>query len=195
MAEALIGGNEKRKIVIVDYDPRWPEKFQEHARIIERALGKNALAIEHVGSTSVPELAAKPIIDILVVVQDSALEASYLPALVEAGYVLRVRELDWHQHRMFRTQVLDVHVHVFSAGCVEIRRQLAFRDRVRSSAEDRSLYESVKRKLAQEDWPDMNAYARAKSDVVEQIIIRASREVGNGQRPIVAIGQGDCSKC
>jgi GrpB-like predicted nucleotidyltransferase (UPF0157 family) len=179
MDEILIGGNEKREIVIVDYDPHWPEKFQEHARIIERALGKNALAIEHVGSTSVPKLAAKPIIDILVVVKDSALEGSYLPALMEAGYVLRVREPDWHQHRMFRTPGRDVHVHIFSAGCVEIRRVLAFRDRLKSSAEDRSLYESVKRTLAKEDWPDMNAYAQAKSDVVEQIIIRASREVGN----------------
>src|SRR5688572_22518820 len=112
MDEILIGGNEKREIVIVDYDPHWPEKFKEHARIVERALGKNALAIEHVGSTSVPKLAAKAIIDILVVVEDSALEGSYLPALVEAGYVLRVREPDWHQHRMFRTPELDVHVHI-----------------------------------------------------------------------------------
>jgi GrpB-like predicted nucleotidyltransferase (UPF0157 family) len=179
MDETLIGGFEKRRIVIVDYDPRWPEIFQEHARIIERDLGKNALAIEHVGSTSVPELAAKPIIDILIVVQDSAREASYLPALVEAGYLLRVREPDWHQHRMFRTPEQDVHVHLFSAGCVEIGRLLAFRDHLRSSVEDRSLYESVKRKLAQDDWPDMNAYAQAKSDVVEQIITRASRDVDN----------------
>ena len=179
MDEILIGGNEKREIVIVDYDAHWPEKFKEQARIVERALGKNALAIEHVGSTSVPNLAAKPIIDILVVVEDSALEGSYLPALAEAGYVLRVREPDWHQHRMFRTPDLDVHVHIFSVGCVEIRRLLAFRDRLKSSAEDCSLYESVKRTLAQENWPDMNAYALAKSDVVEQIIIRASRDVGN----------------
>jgi GrpB-like predicted nucleotidyltransferase (UPF0157 family) len=179
MDEALIGGNEKREIVIVDYDPRWPERFQEQARIVELALGKNALAIEHVGSTSVPKLAAKPIIDILVVVKDSAEECSYLSALVEAGYVLRVREPDWHQHRMFRTPDLDVHVHIFSAGCVEICRMLNFRDRLKSSAEDRSVYESVKRTLAQQDWPDMNVYALAKTDVVEQILIRASRDVGN----------------
>jgi len=179
MDETLIGGIEKRGIVVVDYDQRWPGKFQRHAQIIGRALGKNALAIEHVGSTSVPELAAKPIVDILVIVQDSGLEASYLPALVEAGYVLRVREPDWHQHRMFRTLDLDVHVHIFSAGCEEIGRQLTFRDRLRSSAEDRTLYESVKRKLAKEEWPDMNAYALAKSDVVGQIIARAMQYVGN----------------
>lgn len=179
MDEVLIGGIEKRKIVIVDYDPRWPEQFQKHAAILSRVLGSKAVAIEHVGSTSVPELAAKPIIDIDILVEDSSDEATYLLALVQAGYVLRVREPDWHQHRMFRTPELDVHVHVFSNGCVEFTRNLAFRDRLRACREDRLLYESVKRKLAKEDWPDMNAYARAKTEVVEQITARALREVGN----------------
>ena len=86
---------------------------------------------------------------------------------------MRVREPDWHQHRMFRTPELDVHVHIFAPDCVEVRRNLAFRDRLKANIEDRRLYESVKRKLAGEDWPDMNAYARAKSEVVEQIIARA----------------------
>src|SRR5436190_7223012 len=179
MDETLIGGTEKREIIVVDYDQRWPGKFQRHAQIIASALGENVLAIEHVGSTSVPELAAKPIIDMLVVVEDSGLEDSYLPALVKAGYILRVREPDWHQHRMFRTPERDVHIHVFSAGCAEIRRLIAFRDRLRSNSEDRSLYESVKRNLAKEEWSDMNEYARAKSDVVERIIDRALREVGD----------------
>jgi GrpB-like predicted nucleotidyltransferase (UPF0157 family) len=108
--------------------------------------------------------------------EDSSDEATYLPALVQAGYVLRVREPKWHQHRMFRTPDLDVHVHIFSRGCVEFTRHLAFRDRLRSNDDERRLYESVKRKLAQEDWPDMNAYARAKTEVVEQIIARALPE-------------------
>jgi len=180
MDEVLIGGIEKRQIVIVDYDPRWPEQFQQHAGILSLALGGKALAIEHVGSTSVPGLAAKPIIDIDVVVEDSSEEAAYLPSLVQAGYILRVREPDWHQHRMFRTPQLDVHVHIFSPGCVEVTRHLAFRDRLRSNVEDRLLYESVKRKLSSQDWPDMNAYARAKSEVVEQILTRALPRLGNG---------------
>jgi GrpB-like predicted nucleotidyltransferase (UPF0157 family) len=179
MDDVLIGGIEKREIVIVEYDPRWPEKFQKHAEILSGALGIKALAIEHVGSTSVPMLDAKPIIDIIVLVEDPGDEAAYLPALVAAGYVLRVREPDWHQHRMFRTPQLDVHVHIFSPGCVEVTRQLAFRDRLKRNTEDRHLYESVKRKLAKEEWPDMNAYARAKTDVVEQITVRALQEVGN----------------
>jgi GrpB-like predicted nucleotidyltransferase (UPF0157 family) len=179
MDEVLIGGIEKRQIVIADYDPRWPAQFHKHAEILAHALGRAAIAIEHVGSTSVPQLAAKPIVDIDLVVEDSGDEASYLPAIVQAGYVLRVREPDWHQHRMFRTAELDVHVHVFSRGCIEFKRHILFRDRLRKYGEDRALYESVKRKLAREDWPDMNAYARAKSDVVEEIIARAMRETGS----------------
>jgi GrpB-like predicted nucleotidyltransferase (UPF0157 family)/GNAT superfamily N-acetyltransferase len=181
--EVLIGGIEKREIVIADYDPRWPDQFRKHSAIISQALGDKALGIEHVGSTSVPGLAAKPVIDIDVLVADSSDEAAYLPALVQAGYVLRVREPDWHQHRMFRTPELDVHLHIFSPGCPEVTRHLAFRDRLRTCPEDRLLYESVKRKLAREDWTDMNAYARAKSEVVEQILARVLP--GAGDVPII----------
>ncbi|MHA3772591.1 GrpB family protein [Verrucomicrobiota bacterium sgz303538] len=176
MSNVLIGGIEKREIVIADYDPLWPGKFQKHAAIISQALGRKALVIEHVGSTSVPGLAAKPIIDIDVVVEDSSNEAAYLPDLVGAGYVLRVREPDWHEHRMFRTPELDVHMHIFSPGCVEVARHVAFRNRLRNHAEDRLRYETLKRRLATEDWPDMNAYARAKSEVVEEIIAQALQD-------------------
>ena len=127
----LIGGPEKREIVIVAYDFSWPEKFEEHARKIRGALGEKAISIEHVGSTSVPELAAKPIIDIDLVVEDSSDEPSYLPALEAAGYVLRVREPDWHEHRMMRTPELDVHIHIFSPDAPELERHLRFRDRLR----------------------------------------------------------------
>ena len=188
MSGVLIGGIEKREIVIVEYDPLWPQTFRRHAAIISRALGQKVLVIEHVGSTSVPGLAAKPIIDIDVLVEDSGDESAYLPALLAAGYVLRVREPDWHEHRMLRTRELDVQVHVFSAGCVEFTRHRTFRDRLRSHAEDRHRYEALKRNLAKEGWPDMNAYARAKSEVVEDIIARASRDssgVGGGGDPLV----------
>ena len=177
----LIGGVERREIKIVDYDPDWPKKFAAHERVIADALGRAALTIEHVGSTSVPGLAAKAIIDILVVVADSADESAYLPRLEAAGYVLRVREPDWNEHRMFRTPERDVHVHVYSAGCEEIRRLLTFRDRLRRNADDRSLYERTKRELAAREWPDMNAYADAKTEVVESILA-ASREAGGNPR-------------
>jgi GrpB-like predicted nucleotidyltransferase (UPF0157 family) len=166
----LIGGVERREIKIVDYDTDWPKKFEAHAKIIADALGGAALRIEHIGSTSVPELAARPVIDILVVVADSADESAYLARLQAAGYVLRVREPAWNEHRMFRTPEKDVHVHIYSAGCPEIERNLTFRDRLRSNVDDRSRYEKTKRELATNEWPDMNAYAQAKTTVIESII-------------------------
>jgi len=169
----LIGGVEKREIELARYDPNWPEKFASHARVIAGALGGSTLLIAHIGSTSVPGLAAKPIIDILVVVPDSADEGTYLSRLEAAGYVLRVREPDWHEHRMFRTPEKDVHIHIYSAGCPEIRRNLAFRDRLRQNPGDRRRYEQTKRELAAKEWPDMNAYAEAKTEVIESIILNS----------------------
>lgn len=174
----LIGGAERREIKIADYNPDWPNKFEMHAGVIADALGGSALRIEHIGSTSVPGLAAKPIIDILVVVQDSADESAYLPRLEAAGYALRVREPDWNEHRMFRTQEQDVHIHVYSAGCPEIERNLTFRDRLRRNADDRHRYEQTKRELAAREWPDMNAYADAKTEIIESIL-SAARAAGD----------------
>src|SRR5262249_32547001 len=119
------------------------------------------------------DLAAKAIVDILVVVKDSADESLYLPQLGAAGYELRVREPEWHQHRMFRTPLKDVHVHIYSEACPEIQRCLAFRDRLRGNSHDRNRYEQTKRKLAMRDWPDMNAYAKEKTQVIEDVIAAA----------------------
>ena len=165
-------------IHIVNYDSSWPGTFQIHAAKIAEALGEVALRIEHIGSTSVPGLAAKPIIDILLVVEDSANESAYLPQLEAAGYELRVREPEWHEHRMFRTPERDVHVHIYSAGCPEIQRNLLFRDRLRINIDDRRRYEQTKRELAKQDWAAMDDYATAKTDVVESIIAAASQSPG-----------------
>jgi GrpB-like predicted nucleotidyltransferase (UPF0157 family) len=113
---------------------------------------------------------AKPIIDILVVVPDSAYESAYLPQLEAAGYVLRVKEPDWNEHRMFRTPERDVHIHIYSAGCPEIQRNLTFRDCLRRNIDDRRRYEQTKRELAKKEWFDMNAYANAKTEVIESIL-------------------------
>jgi len=169
LGTGLIGGVEKREIKLLDYDPDWPKKFETHARVIAGALGGSALRVEHIGSTSVPGLAAKPIIDILVIVPDSANESAYLLRLEAAGYALRVREPDWNEHRMFRTPEKDVHIHIYSAGCLEIERTLAFRDRLRRNIDDRRRYEQTKRELAAKEWSDMNAYAEAKTEVIESI--------------------------
>jgi len=178
MREVLIGGIEPQKVVVADYDPGWPERFRQEEAKIRAALGEGALAIEHIGSTSVPGLAAKPIVDVLLVVESSADEASYLPALEAAGYVLRVREPDFDEHRMFRTPEKDVHVHVFSAGSKEIERYLLLRGRLREDAGDRELYARTKRALAEREWPSTEHYAEAKGEVVEGIIARAAASRG-----------------
>jgi GrpB-like predicted nucleotidyltransferase (UPF0157 family) len=171
----IIGEIEQQAIVIADYDPAWPHRFHLEEAKIRAALGPAALSIEHVGSTSVPGLAAKPIVDVLLVVEDSGNEDSYLPAMEEVGYVLRVREPDFEEHRMIRTPEKDVHVHVFSPGSREGERLLLLRDHLRHNEVDRELYASTKRELASRDWPSVQHYADAKTEVVEDILARASR--------------------
>jgi GrpB-like predicted nucleotidyltransferase (UPF0157 family) len=174
LREVIIGEIEPQSIVVADYDPAWPERFRREEARIRSSLGEAALSVEHIGSTSVPGLAAKPIVDILLVVEDSGDEPSYLPALEAAGYVLRVREPDFDEHRMFRTPEKDVHLHVFSAGSPEIERYLQLRDHLRENQEDRELYARTKRELASRDWPSMQHYAEAKTEVIEGIIARAA---------------------
>jgi len=160
-------------IQIVEYDPVWPALFDKEATRIWSALRERALSIEHVGSTSVPGLAAKPKIDILLVVADSADEGAYVPALEAAGYVLRIREPDWCEHRLFKGPDTDINLHCFSAGCPEIQRMLAFRDWLRSHEEDRLLYERAKRELAAQTWTYVQDYADAKTAIVNDILTRA----------------------
>ena len=161
------------RIEIVDYDPRWPQVFQQEACRIRAALSERVLLLEHTGSTSVPGLAAKPIIDITLGVADSANEADYLSDLDRSGYVLRIREPEWHEHRMFKGPDADVNLHVFSAGCVEIGRILQFRDWLRTHPVDRDLYARTKLALAQREWRTVDEYAGAKSAVIEEILARA----------------------
>jgi GrpB-like predicted nucleotidyltransferase (UPF0157 family) len=160
------------RILIVDYDPHWPELFAREADRIRSVLGNLALRIEHAGSTSVPGLAAKPIIDLLLVVADSAQEDASAPALGAAGYVLRLRELNWYEHRMFKGPDTDINLHVFSSGCPETDRMLMFRDWLRSNAADRDLYARTKVALSQKEWTYIQNYADAKTAVIEEIIAR-----------------------
>lgn len=166
----LIGGVEERAIVLVPYCQEWPETFHQHRKRIAAALSTGALGIDHIGSTAVPGLEAKPIVDILVVVADSADEDAYLPAMEDCGYVLRVREPGFEEHRMFRTPERDVHVHVLSEGSPEIERYLRFRDALRATPFLRARYQELKRSLAAQGPQDMNVYARAKSEFVEAIV-------------------------
>jgi GrpB-like predicted nucleotidyltransferase (UPF0157 family) len=167
-----------RRIELAEPDPTWPELFAREAERIRSLLGDDVLLLEHVGSTSVPGLPAKPIIDILLIVPDSGDEPTYVPRLEAAGYVLRIREPDWHQHRVFKGPDTNVNVHVFSSGSTEIDRMLGFRDRLRSHPDEFERYLSAKRDLAARDWEFVQQYADAKSDVIEAIIGRAQAENG-----------------
>ncbi len=159
--------------MIAEYDPAWPQRFERERRRLAAALGRAALRIEHVGSTAVPGLAAKPIVDVLVAVADPE-DDSFAAPLEAAGYELRVRE---RGHRMFRTPARDVHVHLWAAGDPEVERTLRFRDRLRSDAADRAAYERLKRELAGREWGDMNEYAEAKDPLIKEIL-RARRVSG-----------------
>ena len=166
----LIGGPEKRDIVLVDYRPDWPAAFRREREKIVRALGATARRVDHIGSTAVPGLVAKPIIDIDLSVPDADDEAAYLPGLQAAGFHLRVREPG---HRMVRTADRGVQVHVCPAGSDWERRHLLFRDRLRHDPADRSAYARLKQELAAREWPDLNAYAAAKGTLIAEIMVRA----------------------
>ena len=158
---------------MADSDPGWPALFAREADRIGILLEHRALRIEHAGSTSVPGLASKPVIDILLVVADSANEDAYVPALQAAGYVLHIREPGWYEHRMFKGPDTEINLHVFSLDCPEIERMLQFRDWLRVNAADRDLYARTKRDLARRDWESVQDYADSKTAVVEEILARA----------------------
>ena len=169
----LVGGPERRALTIVPYDPIWPDQFQGHRDAISTALGQLAVRVEHIGSTSVPGLGAKPIIDVLLTVDDITAEEDYLPPLLAAGYQLRVREPG---HRMVRTPSRDTHVHILQDNASEAHDYLVLRDWLRHHEADRVLYEKVKRSLVDQEWADMNAYAEAKTDVIQAIKVRAAAD-------------------
>jgi GrpB-like predicted nucleotidyltransferase (UPF0157 family) len=160
-------------ILLTEYDTEWPRFYQREEARIRAALGDQAFQIDHVGSTSVPGLAAKPVIDIVLVVADSANEPAYVPDLEAHGYVLQIRELDWFEHRLLKGPDTNVNLHVFSRGCSEVQVMLDFRDWLRTHDADRELYESAKRDLAAKDWKYVQNYADAKTAVVEEINERA----------------------
>ena len=167
----LIGGTEVRQLEVVDYDPVWPRIFADHRDRLSAALGTAAVDVEHIGSTSVPGLAAKPIIDIVVTVDDITAEEDYFDALQGTGYTLRVREPG---HRLVRTPARDVHVHIYQSGAQAVVDYLLLRDRLRGDAGDRALYAQTKRGLIAQGFDDMNAYSDAKTEVIAGILARAA---------------------
>jgi GrpB-like predicted nucleotidyltransferase (UPF0157 family) len=183
LARVLIGGPRPLTgpIEIREYDPSWPDLYEREEARIRSVLGERVIRIEHVGSTSVPDLPAKPIIDIVLEVPDSADEPAYVPELEAAGYILRAREPEWFEHRFFKGPDTEVNLHVFSAGCTEVEQMLLFRDWLRATAADRDLYARAKRELAARDWKYMQQYADAKTAVVHEIVTRARAAAGRSR--------------
>jgi len=162
------------QILLAEYSPFWPDQYARLAATIRDALGDRILQLEHIGSTSVPGLAAKPIIDILLVLADPALEATYVPPLEHAGFRLVLREPSWYEHRLFRRGPdPNVNLHVHPPASPEITRWLHFRDHLRTTPADRALYEQTKRRLAAARWRYVQQYAEAKTEVIEAILARA----------------------
>ena len=161
------------EIVVADYDPIWPHWFESAAFRIREALGDKVQRLDHVGSTSVRGLPAKPLIDINLAVVDTTDEDAYVPPLEAIGYELRVREPDWYEHRLLRGFDPPVNLHVFDDGCEELERTVRFRDWLRTHDDDRDLYARTKRELAQKQWKYVQNYADAKSEVIQEILERA----------------------
>ena len=165
-----------RPIHLAPYNPEWPAWYDREATRIRATLGDRVRKLEHAGSTSVPGLSAKPVIDIVLAVADSADEDAYVPDMVAAGYRLVIREPDWYEHRLFKGPDTNINLHTFTEGSPEIRRMLAFRDRLRSHPEELAAYEAAKQELATRTWAYVQDYADAKGAVVEGIIARALAE-------------------
>jgi len=167
------------RVILADYNPHWVTLYKQEEAKIRNALGARAFQIHHVGSTSVPGLCAKPIIDILLVVTDSSNEQSYIPALESVGYAIYIREPDWYQHRLLKGSDPDANLHVFSDNAAEIKRMLCFRDWLRSNENDKLRYENVKRELAGRNWKHVQHYADAKTEIIEEILARSQMKLCN----------------
>jgi GrpB-like predicted nucleotidyltransferase (UPF0157 family) len=173
VAEFRIGRQPPGTIEVVPYNGRWPEDFARLSSIVRAALGGRVLALEHVGSTSVPGLAAKPVIDADLTVADSADEAAYVPALEAAGLRLRIREPDWEQHRLLTLEEPRTNLHVFSPGAREPRRHVLFRDWLRAHPDDRTAYGTLKAGLARQGFTDGMDYNNHKAELVYDIYEKA----------------------
>jgi GrpB-like predicted nucleotidyltransferase (UPF0157 family) len=177
LRRVLVGGPTPVTVVIADADPGWPAQYEAYAAILRSVLGGRLLLVEHIGSTSVPGLAAKPVIDIAAGISDPDDEPAYLLDLIAAGWDLRVREPG---HRCLRFEpdeprplgepAMPANLHCYQPTSPEIGRYLRFRDRLRADPAARTRYADLKRSLAAQDWPDMNLYADAKCPLIRELL-------------------------
>lgn len=173
-ADPFVPGQEPdhSRLQIVPYDETWPAAYEWVASLVTRALGDQVLLLQHIGSTSVPAMPAKPIIDLDLTVVDPADESAYVPALEAVGFVHRVREPWWHEHRLLRLSEPRAHLHVFGPDCPEVVRHRMFRDWLRTHPEDRDRYSAAKHAAADATnagGGDGMDYNRHKETVVREI--------------------------
>lgn len=166
IAQARVAPVAPARVEVVPPDPGWADDYERVRAQVLDALGARALSVQHVGSTAVPGLWAKPVIDVDVTVADSGDEASYLPDLEAAGFVLTVREPEWQQHRCLRGPAPVANVHVWSPGSVEPKRHAAFRDWLIEHEDDRAAYGELKARLADQGFTDVMDYNTAKGGVI-----------------------------
>lgn len=169
---AVVGPSPPGTVHVVPYDEAWHERATALITAVRAALGDRVLALEHVGSTSVPGLAAKPVLDLVLTVGDPADEAAYVPALEPLGLLLHIREPDWDEHRMLTRPDRTVNLHVFGATATEPRRLVAFRDWLRTHDEDRAAYGALKAALADEGFERVMDYNNHKAELVHDIYER-----------------------
>ncbi|GAA4897747.1 GrpB family protein [Streptomonospora salina] len=165
------------RVVVVEADPKWPYLFQREADRIRETLGDTALAVEHVGSTAVPGMCAKPCVDVLLTVPDPAEESAYVPALEGAGYAVAHRDSEAAGRRLLRGPDVNTDVHVYGPHAAAAGLMLLFRDRLCADPADRERYQRVKLELAQRRWESVQEYTEAKSGTVAEILDRAGEPV------------------
>lgn len=169
------------KMEVIEPNPAWPQTFDALRALIVDALGPIAVSVEHTGSTSVPGLPAKDIIDIDLIVPDITKETVYVARLEAAGFHFLLREPAWHQHRFFCHYEPAANLHVFGPDAAEPVRHRIFRDWLRSHPDDREVYAEAKRGAMRESiqsGENMMQYTAKKDAVVRGILLKAFRSLG-----------------
>ncbi|KAJ5157746.1 uncharacterized protein N7482_008846 [Penicillium canariense] len=184
LVERVASRTVEPSITILEPNPEWPQRFEEVKERIQKALGALILDIAHAGSTSVPGLPAKDIIDVDLSLKDAMDEASYVRPLEEAGFRFLLREPRWHQHRFFVEnwpKAYHVNVHVWGPDSPEAARHRIFRDWLRKTPADLELYAKVKREAAKQAavaGDSMMDYTQRKEETIREILERAFGDLG-----------------
>jgi GrpB-like predicted nucleotidyltransferase (UPF0157 family) len=178
-AQASLNKHAADPVVLAPPDPAWAEQFREISDQLREACGDKFVAVHHIGSTSVPGLAAKPLIDMLPVLRRHD-DGPPLAAPMEAlGFVYFGAYGIEGRHFFRRKGDLDVNVHMFETGHIEIERHVVFRDALRSDSKLLAAYQALKQELAARFPHDVDSYAKSKSDFIEGVL----RDLGAPERP------------